>query len=68
MFPNLKAIKLIFIANNLHDSDLLLEKLYQVDNFRPLVEKGAVKLMIINKQKIGSYDHFVLDTIGHRTS
>ena len=67
MFPNLKVIKLIFTADNLHHSDLLLEQFYRVDGFGAWAETGVVKLMIINRQKIGSYDHFVLDTIGHRT-
>jgi hypothetical protein len=64
MFPNLKVIKLIF-DNLRYSSDLLLEKLHRVDGFRALEEEGVVKLMIITKQKLESYDHFVLDTIGY---
>lgn len=65
MFPNLKVIKLIFAVDDLHCSDLLLEKLHRLEGFRALEEKGVVKVMIINKRKLESYDHFVLDTIGH---
>lgn len=40
-------LKPIFTADNLHHSNLLLENVYRVAGFRALVEKGAVKLMII---------------------
>lgn len=67
MFPNLKVIKLIFRVDNLHYSESkLLEKLHRVDGFRALEEEGVVKLVTITKwQKLESYDHFVLDTIGY---
>ena len=63
VFPNLKEIKLIFIADNLRDSDLLLKRLHWV-GFGTLEEQGALlKLVIINTEKLESYDEFVLDTI-----
>ena len=58
MFPNLK-IKLVFIACSLRDSDLLLERLHRAG----FEEQGAVKLVIINREKLESYDEFVLDAI-----